>query len=326
MVTSDKRKLTFLDLVYPPISNQEAIWLEGDPEVESLLRSSDFYMIGARAEVTFDNPEPSESDMSFDVLLGAEVLDRVRINPFEIPAVVAARAEEPYLLWGPKIIKVFDRDPDDPAAELLEWFTTEKLVLDRSRELPGIEGFNRFLTAATYDLLYVGIAKVGDTFDRLIANGHKARMDILANEPQRRPGARVTDEVYLLMFRAEPLIIQTFAFIEDSDEAGDILTQTIDHKRVVADAEKAFVSLLRPGYNSVLFKQYPKGSDGLYGSEFVRYGYVIRENVILNTDHGTIRGGYDPTREMNSNAADGIFVEGDTVTVLRGDPTYGQPV
>ncbi len=47
--TSTKSKVTFLETVYPPISNQEAIWLKNDTEVEALLRQSDFYMIGGRA-------------------------------------------------------------------------------------------------------------------------------------------------------------------------------------------------------------------------------------------------------------------------------------
>ena len=44
--TSTKSKLSLLETVYPPISNQEAVWLQNDPEVEALLRQSDFYMIG----------------------------------------------------------------------------------------------------------------------------------------------------------------------------------------------------------------------------------------------------------------------------------------
>jgi hypothetical protein len=31
--TSTKSKVTFLETVYPPISNQEAIWLQNDPDV-----------------------------------------------------------------------------------------------------------------------------------------------------------------------------------------------------------------------------------------------------------------------------------------------------
>ena len=44
----------------------------------------------------------------------------------------------------------------------------KKLIWDRSRDRPGIIGFHRYREAASYDLLYVGIAKVGDSFERLI--------------------------------------------------------------------------------------------------------------------------------------------------------------
>ena len=46
-----------LDLVYPPISNQEAVWLEHDPDVREELRASDLYMIAARAEAKFTDIE-----------------------------------------------------------------------------------------------------------------------------------------------------------------------------------------------------------------------------------------------------------------------------
>ena len=51
---TQRTKFTILELVYPPISNQEAEWLMGDPEVEERLRTSDFYLIGAR-QVTSHN-------------------------------------------------------------------------------------------------------------------------------------------------------------------------------------------------------------------------------------------------------------------------------
>lgn len=280
-------------------------------------------MIAGRAEITFANPVPHERGMSFNVVLGEETVDRVSISLLDLPLVAQAGCEEPYGEWGPKIFKVFDRDPDDPEAELLEWFTTEKLLQDRWRCLPGIEGFDNFRAAATYDLLYVGIAKVGDSFSRLIAKGHKKRQEILANEPQRRPGARVSDETYLFMFRANPLVIQTFIEFDDDDDAGSYLTAGVDQKRIIADAEKAFVSLLEPSYNDVKFKQYPKGTDGLYGSEYARYGYVLGENLVFNTDRGTFFGAFDFERAVISNAADMIFVDGDNVTLVHGDPSYG---
>ncbi len=186
----------------------------------------------------------------------------------------------------------------------MAWFTTEKLLLDRSRSAPGIRGLDRHSELAVYDLLYVGIARTGDSLDRLIAKGHHARTEILANEPQRYPGARVSDETYLFLFRANSLVMQTFE--PEHEFADDDFEDKLNRKQVVADAEKAFVSLLKPGYNKVQFAQYP------YGAGFARYGYPINEDVTFNTPHGRVRGAHDPLGFI-SNRADFIFVNGDEV-------------
>tara|TARA_B100001167_G_C16772951_1_gene308657 strand:- start:2476 stop:3441 length:966 start_codon:yes stop_codon:yes gene_type:complete len=308
--------VTCLETVYPPISNQEAAWLQKDPEVQSLLRQSDFYMIGGRAEGKFQNYvyDAETGVVNFDFAIGADLRDPVEIHVNELPAVVEAEADSVFVETGDKIIRVWDAPCGEPGASLLEWFTTEKLIWDRSRGRAGIECFDRYSEAATYDLLYVGIAKVGDSFDRLIKRGHKARMEILSSEPQRYPGARVADEIYLFLFNVQPLIITTFDLdhdFETEDFSGDF-----DHKRIVADAEKAFVKLLDPKYNVVKFKNYPKGADGLYGSDFDRYGYAICEALSFSTTHGRFRGSRDEATGFITNDADCIFIEGDTVKLF----------
>lgn len=162
-----------------------------------------------------------------------------------------------------------------------------------------------------YDLLYVGIAKKGDSYSRLIAKGHHARQEILSNEPQRYPGARVTDEIFLFLFRPEPLFITTFGPDSDID-----LDFGYDHKKIIADAEKAFVSLLQPNYNTVRFKQYPKGSDGLYDSKLDRYGYSIGEAITFNTPHGQIKGGRNGDLGGLSNKADFISVDKESAKIF----------
>ena len=192
---------------------------------------------------------------------------------------------------------------------MLNWFTTEKLLWDRSLRVPGIEGLARYRELATYDLLYVGIAKTGDSFDRLIARGHKARMEILANEPQRYPGARITDETFLFMFRVSPLVLHTFE--PETSSSSRIFwrhrSQTDRRRR-----RKGIVSLLKPQDNIVKFSNYPKGADGLYRSEYTRYTYAIGEDLAFHTPHGRVRGACDPDGEISSDA-DFISVEGDKV-------------
>lgn len=314
--TSTKSKVTFLETVYPPISNQEAVWLQHDPEVEALLRQSDFYMIGGRAEAKYLNLviDADTYVVTFDFAIGDDFRDPVEIHIRDLPAVEESEAESFWVEAGEKNIRVWDGPIGEPGSNVVEWFTTEKLIWDRSRGRAGIERFDRHREAATYDLLYVGIAKVGDSFDRLISNGHKARMEILGNEPQRYPGARVTDEIYLFLFNVQPLIMTTFE--PEHDFENEDFSGAYDHKRIVADAEKAFVSLLKPEYNVVKFTSYPKGADGLYGSDFVRYGYVICESISFDTAHGRIRGSRDAATGFITNDADSIFVEGNTVKLF----------
>ena len=292
------------------------MWLQNDPEVEPLLRQSDFYMIGGRAEARYLSltVDPATYVITFDFAIGDDFRDPVEIHIRDLPAIEASHAESFWIEAGEKNIRIWDGPVGEPGSDVLEWFTTEKLIWDRARDRAGIEHFDRYREAATYDLLYVGIAKVGDSYDRLIKNGHKARMEILGKEPQRYPGARVTDEIYLFLFDVQPLIMTNFEpehDFEDEDFGG-----TYDQKRTVADAEKAFVSLLKPEYNVVRFANYPKGADGLYGSDLVRYGYMICEPISFNTSHGRFRGSRDTASGFITNDADSIFVEGDTVKLF----------
>lgn len=121
------------------------------------------------------------------------------------------------------------------------------------------------------------------------------------------PGARVTDEIFLFLFRIEPLFVSTFGPDSEID-----LDFGYDHKKIVADAEKAFVSLLQPHYNTVKFSQYPKGNDGLYDSKLDRYAYHIGEAITFNTAHGKIKGGRNRIFGGITNEADFIFVDKET--------------
>ena len=294
------------------MSNQEAVWFQNDPEVEKLLRQSDFYVIGGRPEIKFSDftTDPDAMSMTFDVGIEDKLTDKVTFHLAELPGVADASPESLWIETGEKFVRIWDRPKNEPGADVLQWFTTEKLLMDRAHEMPGLEGLDKHAEFSVYDLLYVGIAKTSDSFDRLIRHGHEARMNILANEPQRFPGARVSDETYLFLFRVNSLVIQTFD--SDHEFEDDDFEDKLDRKAVVADAEKAFVSLLKPGYNKTLYSQYPKGADGLYGGGYARYGYLIDETVTYNTADGKIRGVHNPAG-VPSNGSDFIFVDGDDV-------------
>lgn len=318
-MTYTKSKITALRTVYPPIANSDVRRLKNDPEVEAMLRRSDFYMIAGRAlgRLRNQNFNTEEGVLTFDFVVGDVVQGGAEIRLAELPGVRDLSDNVDFVVefdGAGSGFRVWNGTPHAEGSSILEWFTAESLLWHRARGRPGIGGLDNLRELATYDLLYVGIAKVGDSFDRLFAKGHHARLEILASEPQRYPGARVSDEVFLFLFEADPLFITTFELDHDFTDAD--LDPGYDNKRIVADAEKAFVSLLKPGYNVKLFPNYPAGTDGLFGSDLARYGYVLAEQMVFNTAHGSFKGGVAEHGGLN-NDSDAIFVEGNEVTFFQ---------
>lgn len=86
--------------------------------------------------------------------------------------------------------------------------------------------------------------------------------------------------------------------------------------QIVADAEKAYIHIVKSKYNSVKYKDYPLGKDGLYNTGLTRYGYAIGEDITFITDTQEIVGRYDP-RTKFAGKADLILVEGDEVSLMK---------
>jgi hypothetical protein len=211
---------------------------------------------------------------------------------------------------GEKMFRVWDGPVGVEGSEVLEWFTTEKLLWDRNRGIAGIEGLDHVRDLMTYDLLYVGIAMKGDTFDRCSSGATKPAWIFWRTNRSVIPERASPMKYISFPFRIDPLLVQTFDLEHEFTEQ-DFATE-LDRKRILADAEKAFVSLLKPQYNIVTFNNYPQGADGLYGSHIDRYGYLIGESIAFNTAHGRIKGARDPWGTI-SNDADFIFIDGDEV-------------
>jgi hypothetical protein len=317
--------LSTLHLVYPPVSSYEADAVKHDPEVEALLRTSDFYVLAMRSEVHFDCENIQVDGDVWTVPVLGETTDGQPITDYvtlDIEArAIATLGHMPETFTadiGPKILRFWPGEltaVEDGGMEPFEWFTTEKLLHDKGRGVAGIAGLSHHRDFATYELLYVGIAKKTDTFYRLFARAHHARQKILSGEWPRRSGARVTDELILFPFRVEPTIFRTIGPEGGPTEAsGD--AWAMYRKRVVADAEKAFVHLLDPRYNIEKFASYPQGADGLYGGDDQTYGYLIAENLTFTTPNGTMRGSLDPRIGMFDDSADWIFVSGDDVELV----------
>lgn len=301
-------KFTSIELVHPPFSAQEAVWYETsrDQQVEADLRTSNFYMIGARPEVLFTDVDIEDGAvLSFELRMGEENLGRCYIDIYELEAVRSRQSESVVVSIGDKLITIADGGGD---GENLDWFTVDKLAWDQSRGRPGLGRVSVPRALVTFDLLYVGIATKSDSYRRLIEGAHPAKAEILSNEHQRSPGARVADEVCFFLFRAHPLFVRTI---------GDSWTPSTPPPlgRVVADLEKAFISQLAPVYNRTRYKGYPSGTDGLATAGLDRYGYAIAEDLVFETAAGAFRG----TRDAMTGFADGgdlLIVTGDDVMIV----------
>jgi hypothetical protein len=315
-----KTALNFLTLVYPPVSNQEAEWLKQDVEVEEMLRRSDIYMIGQRREAKFvwgDHNSPN---------LGVFGGEGIRFR-FEIPGIVTSEVElsienelrkndTVYYDVGEKHVRCsLKPEEGEEIGEVLWWYSTESLLFAKWRGDKRIKGLDNYRDFTNYDLHYVGISTEQDSYQRLLANAHHKRVAILSNETQYVPDARLTDEICLFFFRSSPLFVHVFDDVEEFSNFGEM---PFTAAQASADAEKAFNKLLEPEYNTIKFKSFPKGKNGLYDAGLARYAHSIDEDITFHTATATFRGSYDIFR-MSANPADAIIVSGDEVDLYRYD-------
>jgi hypothetical protein len=306
-----KAQINYLETIFPPFTNRNVKLLKdkANENIAALLMQSKFYMIGARAQADFVNwkVEKDSSLIHLDIQVGEDIVDSGIIDVSKFDEV--AKADKTKIIIGKEAILI-GATPKGTHAKV--WLTPDSIYWRAARNEPYIIGFNNYKKVCTYDLLYVGIATKQDSYTRLIKNAHHKRVQILSEEPQRKAGAHLSDEIILFFYDIEPFRVAVDTF----DEKFSIYSDE-DHRRAVADAEKAFVSLLLPTYNETKFQAYPRGADGLYGTGLDSYSYVINENFIFKTpgeEFKGCRGLFGPL----DNRQDSIFVEGDKVEMSFG--------
>jgi hypothetical protein len=292
---------------------------DNDPDVRMIMQRSRLYMIGQRAEAKFEDfgliadtakvaatyAVPGIGRSTFSVDFGA-MMQRQGI---------AERSMD--LELGAKLFRarVLD-EAGETTNRIIGWFTTEKTLYDKWRGHPEIGGLDDYRAFATYQLLYVGMSQEQYSFARLVGGAHEARVRILSNETPLAPGARVTDEVFLFFFEVEPLRITV---VERDSEIDGMFSGTIPRGPIIADAEKAFTRIVQSSYNAIRYNRYPRGEDGLYGEGLDGYGYVIDEDLTFTTETATIRGRRGVLEPPDKKDADMIFVEGDSVNLVRAE-------
>ncbi|MFW6145589.1 MAG: hypothetical protein ACOC4Y_02190 [bacterium] len=314
-----KVQLHFLKLVYPPISNQEAEWVKNIPEVQEVISRSNLYMIGQRHESKFIIDEHSvipdfvnEFSANFTYSIGDDSTE-VTIDFLTILELREINLDETDLEFefGEKLIRIWSckRGSEEKIA-VIDWFTTEKILFDAWRGHPAIKGFSNLRKFTRYYLHYVGMSKKEDSLSRLVIKPHDKRLRILSNESSYTYSSRITDEIILFFFRVEPWSIHILN--SDTDITECRKNATIEHNKIIADAEKAFVYVLDSKYNAVKYLHYPKGKDGLYNSGLKRYSYTIAEDITFLTESESIAGCFAPQGYI-ADKSDLIQIEGDDV-------------
>ncbi len=318
-----KTQINILKLVYPPISNQEAEWFKDDPEVANVLRESNLYMIVQRHESKFHlfNEDAIAKELvenfslKFKLTIG-DLTDDVEIDLSKLIEVHGINFYDYDFAFelGPKQIRVWISKSDTDDRHVLDWFTTEKILWDKSRGHPAIFGLNNFRKFTEYYLHYVGISTKDDSLTRLVVKPHDKRLRILSNEYPISKGSRLTDEVILLFFKIEPIEIQIYD--ENEDINNFIYGMRINKSKIIADAERAFIKIMDSTYNEKKYHNYPKGKDLLYDENLTRYGYIVGESITLFTEKEKIVG--DVISEYQfAESANMILIEGDDVSLFK---------
>lgn len=309
-------KMTALKLVFPPVNNRFAYLLKNAEVFEHYVSQSDFYMLGMKPVWTLENWRDAElGKITFDIVENKKIIDTGTIDCAQIAIKLIENNGD--FEEGKHTVKtqftksgiVFIKEDDE---RTLEVFTPENILWHKTngtRYLKYIDGFENYDKIFNVDLLYVGIAKVGNTYDRLIAKGHQIRMEIPAAKTPLIVGEDVSEEMVLFFFKTESTFMSQYGLDEE-----DFETPEIERKKIVADCEKAFVSILDPEFNSIKFKTYPKGKDGLYDTNLTRYLYYIGEDIKFNLPRSnqSIQGGWIHQLGFPRNSIDSILVDRST--------------
>ncbi|MNW32992.1 hypothetical protein D3C74_99450 [compost metagenome] len=302
--------LNHLQLVYPPISNQEGDWLWQDEEVRETVKNSKIYMIGHRQELFFEavNFVPADGGLlAFQLKMGEVVSPLITYNIRTELVHLLKDDDEIDLEIGPKLIRFTLNGSEN----VIKWFTPDLFLFLYWRKQVKVNVYGDFdLRQFTgFELYYVGISKKGDSFSRLFEQAHHGRLKILTNAQTKKYGSRLTDELTIFMFDIDKININIF---NTEDDLKQDINYVTDAEAVIADAEKAFIKLLKTEYNEVTYQNFPQSTDGLFNEGLTRYGYSIQENITFYTDSIEFKGDFD-LRAIN----DFILVEGNSAKVVK---------
>jgi len=304
-----KTALINLRLIECPLTNRECDWLWEDEEMKQFLSQSNLYCIVQRSEVFFKNfSECVPGHLCFSLVgNNGKRIDDVRID---LQQFLAGPGDEVEIESGSKILRL------KKGNELIAWYSIDRLLFQYWRGDLKVEGLEDFRQCTDFDLHYVGISKESDSFSRLFKNGHEKRAKILSQERQLTPDASLTDEILILFFDPEHIGMSVYSASDEIPACVEDLIATVDKTAMIADAEKALVKILDSEYNTIKYRNYPKGLDGLFDSGLTRYAFYLGDDISLVTYDSEIRGSAAGICQEDVGP-DLIVVEGEKAKLVR---------
>lgn len=209
--------LCHLDLIYPPISNQEGDWFSKDEEVKEYLKKSKLYMLVKREELKFSDIEIDICSGEFKLRIYASsfATPTLKINFNDILPALFEMGSPMRIEQSDKIIRIIKEDDNS----LLYWATPDKMLFDFIKGSDFVKSDEEwdYTQFQSFELLYVGISKEKNSFTRLFQNAHHGRLNILSNEDTNIPTARITDELMILLFEVTWMNLNTANNLSEID-------------------------------------------------------------------------------------------------------------
>jgi hypothetical protein len=305
---------TYLSLAYPPIANYDFTFIREEKVVQEYLKKSQLYMISQRPKLVFDNVFiDTDHKIHFEIRQETTDFKIYGILPVRQSAFLTNPDEDNYLELGSynKDYK-FDKAPFnnldgfkfyDKDQNFIAWLTPERLIYEYSNDVIEVAGLDGWRELFKYRILYVGKSTDQDIWQRL--TGHETLQDIVSIEYPLQYGTLPSQEITLLLFKINAFenfeVLGSFADLLNIDKRLDPkaveslfqLKALPAEKNIFLDAEKVFIKLLNPEYNSVKFKSYPRSKDGLYNEKYDVFSYKLRDNIVLVCNETEIFGSTD---------------------------------
>ena len=304
-----------LSLVCEPFSNQMGEWFRADGEMAGHVSSSKLYFIGQREEVHFRNLDfdAVEGKVTFGLANSTDEISNISVPLDQFPY---PEGDILFMDAGDEYFRIrHGREGDENLWPILCWFTPDRLMFFYWRGKIKVENLQDFQKFTRYALYYVGISTKGDSFSRLFETAHEKRSRIMGNETQFRPEARLTDELMLFLFKVEDLNVITYDG-DKSDEELESIPDFIDPARLAADAEKAFVKMMKAKYNTQQYANYPVSSDGLWNQKWDSYRYGIAEPISFVSGQVLFNGGRMLYQQSPWPHSDTISIRGEKVEIV----------